>query len=43
MENYGLFVVPHLDKEHGNGHLPTKVTYIMPNNFDGGKEEMFTI
>jgi hypothetical protein len=25
------------------GHLPTHVPFAMPNHFDGGKEEMFTM
>jgi hypothetical protein len=25
------------------GHLPTQVPFAMPNHFDGGKEEMFTM
>jgi hypothetical protein len=44
MGNYVLFVVPQLDqKEHGFGHLPTHVPFAIPNNFDGGKEEMSTM
>jgi len=36
-------VVPIWTRSMAIGHLPTKVTSIMLNNFDGGKEEMFTM
>jgi hypothetical protein len=44
MENYALFFAPCLDqKEDGFWAFANTYSFVMPNHFNGGKEEMSTM